>query len=84
LHILDVVNNYTSFELTASLRPWKPRVVLPPPLLPAIVFDNSLKQAQFTTVFYQIKEVDWVGFEPTTSAIAAAYHFANSYTEHDY
>jgi hypothetical protein len=33
LHILDFVNNYTSFELTASLRPWKLQVVAPPPLL---------------------------------------------------
>jgi hypothetical protein len=55
LHILDVVNNYTSFELTASLRLWKLQVVVPPPLLLAILFDNSLKQAQNNTVVYQNK-----------------------------
>jgi hypothetical protein len=34
--------------------------------LPLNLSDNCLEQAHFNAVFYQIKEMDWVGVEPTT------------------
>jgi hypothetical protein len=36
------------------------------------LFDNYQKQAQINTVIVQQKEVDRVGFEPTTSAMTSS------------
>ena len=33
-----------------------------------VLSDIYQKEAQFNTVFSQLKEMDWVGFEPTASA----------------
>jgi hypothetical protein len=40
--------------------------------------DNYLEQAQFNTELYNTKEMDWVGFEPTTSAQPAFSGCANA------
>jgi hypothetical protein len=47
--------------------------IIEKPLL-EVLSDNNLKQAQSNAVVVQQEEMDWVGFEPTTSAMPTNFY----------